>query len=222
MALAVRQQVDPSYLLQRTQWAPQGWSSIRSGVLRQVPGDQNGQPLVQLTLDAYEWDDVNAFGVGNTDSALSKLRDYIRAGGSDLYAYTLFRRDVVNLFGIHITSYRLVLLHSFVQLLEAAAVIMAIAFAAIFFIQYVTTGKSPALQDLTQAWSGVINSAGQAVGSAGGGIAAPFIWATVAAGAIAIAIARAGKSAGVNVRQPSAPKGSIGVRSGPVSGRIGN
>jgi hypothetical protein len=209
VAIAVRQQVDPSYLLQRTQWAPQGWSIVRQGVIRQVPGDVAGVPLIRLQLDAYEWDDVNAFGIGNTDDALGKLRAYIQAGGSDLYAYTLFTRTAFNFLGIRVTSYRLVLLHSIVQLLEAAVVIMAIAFAAIIFIQYVTTGHSPALQDLTQAWSGVINSAGQAVGSAGGGLAQPLIWATLFAGVVAIAFAQAQKSAGVKAPIPKGP--SIGA-----------
>jgi hypothetical protein len=222
MAIALKQAVDPSYLLQRSQWAPQGWGIVRQSVLRAVPGDQNGIPLVSLQVDAYEWDDVNAFGIGNTDDALTRLGNYIRAGGSDLYAYTLFRRTAFNFLGIRVTSYRLVLLHSLVQLLEGAVLIMAIAFAAIIFLQYVTTGHSPALTDLKNAWQGIISSAGQAVGAAGGGLATPFIWATIFAGVAAIGFASAQKSAGVKARIPAGPKGSVGLRTGPVTTRVGS
>jgi hypothetical protein len=220
VAIGIRQAVDPSYLLQRTQWAPQGWSPIRSAVLRQVPGNAMGVPLVQLQVDAYEWTDVNAFGIGNADDALARLRAYIQQGGSDLFAYTLFKRTAFNFLGVRVTSYRLVLLHSLVQLLEGAILIMAIAFAAVIFLQYVTTGHSPALTDLKNAWQGIIQSAGQAVGAAGAGVATPLIWLVIAGGVTAIAFASAQKSAGVKARTPNL-SGSVGTRTGPVTTRIG-
>ena len=222
MAVGLRQAVDPSYLLQQAQWQPQGWSVVRRGVLRQVPGDDFGQPIIQVTVEAIEWDDVQGFGIGNTDNALSQLAAEINRRGSNLYAYTLLKREIFNFLGVRAWSYRLVLLHGFVELVEWAILIMAIAFAAIIFIQYVTTGHSAALADLQQMWGSGVTSLGNAVGSAAGGLAAPFIWATLFAGTIAIAFAVAQKSAGVKARTPAAPKASIGLKTGPVSSRIGS
>jgi hypothetical protein len=227
VAIAVAQQVDPSYLLQPAQWEPQGWSVQRRGVTRQLPVYEDGTPAVHVQVEAFEWVDVNGFGVGNTDDAIGRLQQEIQSRGSHLYAFALLRRQVfnVNVFGIQVGqawSYRLVLLHSQVQLVGWAVVILAVAFAAIIFIQYLTTGHSPAMVDLRQFWGGLITDAGQAAGQAGAAVVSPFIWATAAAGAIALAFALAGKSAGVKTREPSAPKGSLGVRAGAVSGRIGN
>jgi hypothetical protein len=220
VAIAVKQVVDPAYLLKESSWAPQGWGVVRRGVIRPIPGDDQGRPIIPIQLDAFEWDDVRAFGIGNTDDALARLQQYIRAGGSDLYAYALLRREVANVLGVHIWSYRLLLLHSVVQLALGALSILAIAFAAIFFIQYLSTGHSTALQDLREMWTAGVTSAGQAVGEAGGGLATPFIWATVFAGTIAIGFALASKSAGVKARTPTAPRASVGVRTGPLSTRI--
>jgi hypothetical protein len=220
VAIAVKQVVDPAYLLREANWGPQGWHVVKRTVVKPVPGDAQGMPLIPIQLDAFEWIDVQAFGFGNTDDAMARLRREIQARGSDLYAYALLRREVVNVLGIHSWSYRLLILHSIVQLVEFAVLILAIAFAAIIFIQYLTTGHSLALDDLKGFWTGVIHEAGSAVGEAGGGIATPFIWATVFAGTIAIAFAVAGKGAGVKARTPSAPKASVGLRTGPLSTRI--
>jgi hypothetical protein len=224
VAVAIRQQVDPSYLLQPGQWRPQGWTVIRSQVLRQVQLGATGQPVVPVGVDAFEWTDFQGFGISRSDDGIARLNQAIAQRGGTLYAYTLFRRDIVNFLGIHFWSYRLLLLHNPgpLILVEWAVFILAAAFAAVIFIQYMTIGKSPALQDLAQAWSGVLNSAGQAVGTAGAGIAQPFIVVTIAAGVLAIAFASAQKSAGVHARTPTThvsgkvkgKHGELGVGSG--------
>jgi hypothetical protein len=227
VALSIKQQVDPSYLLRPSQWQPQGWSVLRQGVTRQLGVYTDGSLVTPVQVDAFEWVDVNGFGVGNADDGLSRLRSEIQRRGSDLYAYALLRREVfnVNVLGFQVGrawSYRLVVVHSIVQLVEFAVVILAIAFAAIIFIQYLTTGRSPAVDDMRAFWGGLITDAGNAAGQVGAGISEPFVWLTIAGGVTALAFALAGKSAGVKTRAPSQPRGQIGVRAGPVSGRVGN
>jgi hypothetical protein len=219
MAVAVPQAVDPSYLLQQSQWGPQGWSVVRRSVVRQLPVDAGGQPLVRTQLDAFEWTDFNAFGIGQTDDGIQKLRAEIQRRGSDLWAYALLRRQVFNALGVRIWSYRLLILHSIVELIGWAVFILAAAFAAIIFIQYVTMGRAPAVQDLQNFWSGLLQSAGSAVGQAGSGLSTPFIWVTVAAGAGAIFFALAGKEAGVKTRAPSIGA-TAGIKSKHLSGGI--
>lgn len=224
MAVGIRQQVDPSYLLRRAIWEAQGWRLVKGPqVLRQLPVYSDGTPLVRTQVDAIEWVDVQVFGIGNADDAVSRLRDEIQRRGSDLYAYALLKREIVNFLGVHTLSYRLVLLHSLVQLLGWAIAIMAIAFAAIIFIQYMTVGRSAALSDLQQFWGGLITNVGDAAGTAAGGIAQPFIWIMLAAGVVAIALAKGEQAAGVKTgHRVKAPSGSIGVRAGPVTGRVGS
>jgi hypothetical protein len=222
VAVAIRQQVDPSYLLRRANWQPQGWTVIRSSVLRQLPVYSDGTPAALTQVDAFEWVDAQLFGVGNADDGLTKLKAEIQRRGSDLYAYALLRREVVNVLGFHTWAYRLVLLHSLVQLLEWAVAILAIAFAAIIFIQYMTVGRSAALTDLQSFWGGLITDAGNAAGQVGAGISQPFIWIMLFGGVAAIIFAQAEKSAGVKTgHRPKAPATSIGVRTGPVSTRVG-
>jgi hypothetical protein len=220
VAVAIKQQIDPSALL--SGWKAEGWSVNRKGILRQIPGDAYGNPTIPLQIDAFEWLDVTLFGIGNVDDALSRLQGYIRAGGSDLYGYALFQRTDFDALGFKVWRYRLVLVHSIVQLLEAAVAILAIAFAAVIFIQYLTTGRSPAVADLQGLWSGIISSTGQAVGQAGAGIVTPYVWATFAAGGMAALIAVASKASGTNIKTPSGPKGSVGVRGGGLSARVGS
>jgi|SRR5579864_1477455 len=220
VAVALKQQIDPSALL--TGWKSQGWTVNRRAILRPIPGDSSGRPTVPLQVDAFEWLDVTLFGIGNTDDAISRLQGYIRAGGSDLYAYALFARTDFDALGFKVWRYRLVLVHSIVQLLEAAVAILAIAFAAVIFIQYLTTGHAPAVDDLKNLWGSGVISVGQAVGQAGAGVITPYVWATFAAGGMAVLIAVASKASGTNIRTPSGPKGSLGVRGGGLSARVGS
>ena len=222
MAVAIRQQVDPSYLLQRSQWGPQGWSVLRSTVVRQLPVYTNGTPAIATTVDSFEWVDAQLFGVGNADDGMSRLRTEIQRRGSDVFAYALLRRDVVNVLGFHVWSYRLVILHSLVQLLEWAVAILAIAFAAVLFIQYVTTGRAPALTDLGNFFSGLIKSAGDAGGTITSGLSQPFLVFMLAGGVAAILFAQAQKGAGVSAGRLKQPSGSIGLKTGPLSTRVGS
>ncbi len=225
VAVALRQVVDPSYLLQRAIWQSQGWNRVGGAViLRQIPiSDVTGLPTVQTTVDCFEWVDAQLFGVGNADDGMSRLRTEIQRRGSDLYAYQLLRREVVNALGFHVWSYRVVILHSLVQLLEWAVAILAIAFAAVIFIQYMTTGKAPALTDLGDFFGSLFKSAGDAGGTITSGLSTPFLVFMLAGGVAAILFAQAEKSAGVKAKGGlKHPSGSIGVKTGPVSTRIGN
>jgi hypothetical protein len=223
VAVAIRQQVDPSYLLRRPIWQSQGWSLYKGPtVVRQLPVYSNGTPAVQTQIDAFEWVDAQLFGVGNADDGVSKLRTEIQRRGSDLYAYALLRREVVNALGFHVWSYRLIILHSLVQLLEWAVAILAIAFAAVIFIQYLTTGHAAALDDLRSFFGGLITDAGTAGGEITSGLSQPFLVFMLAGGVAAILFAQAEKGAGVKakggIKQPS---GSIGLKTGPLSTRVG-
>jgi hypothetical protein len=225
VAVAIRQQVDPSYLLRPAIWRAQGWQLYRAPVvLRQLPVYSNGVPAVQTTVESFEWVDAQLFGVGNADDGMNKLRQAIRQRGSDLFAYAILRREVVNALGFHVWSYRVVLVHSLVQLLEWAVAILAIAFAAVIFIQYMTTGHAAAIDDLRGFFGGLITDAGSAGGQITGGLATPFLWASLFAGIAAIAFAQAEKKAGVTPaarHKPKTPTGSIGVKTGPISTRVG-
>lgn len=222
MATAIRQTATPGYLL--TGWQAEGWAVVRQQVIRQIPGDQNGVPTVHLQLDAFEWLDVAAFGLGGTDDAISRLQGYIRAGGSELYSYAMLSRTDFDALGVTVKRYRLVLCHSQVQLLGAAVVILAAAFAALIFWQYVTTGQSPALHDLQTLWGSAVTSTGQAIGSAGGeigsAISGTYINAVLALGAVAVLYSVIAKQAGVKAPPaPRAPSGSVGIKAGGLSAR---
>lgn len=207
----------PAALLQS---GSQGWSTMRQAVLRQVPGDQLGNPTIPVRVDAFEWVDVTLFGWGNVDNAAQQLRAAIQQRGSDLFAYALFRRIDVDLFGVKVVRYRMVLLHSFVELLEWAVAIMAIMFAAVIFIQYITTGQAPALNDLKALWGSAVTSVAQGAGSVAGSITSTYVWWVAALGGAAIAVSMISKSVGV--RAPSTVgHSSIGVRSGGITARAG-
>jgi hypothetical protein len=199
----------------------QGWRVVRQGVIKSVPGDQYGNPAIPIKPDAFEWLDVTLFGIGNTDNALQQLQQQLQQRGSDLYAYALFTRVDVDFLGVKAVRYRLVLLHGFVELLEWAVAIVAIAFAAVIFIQYVTTGSAPALKDLQALWGSAITSVGAAAGQVTGGITNTVLMWTAAAGLVTIALGRIAKEAGT--KAPPGPKlvGSIGVRAGGITGRVG-
>jgi hypothetical protein len=219
VAVAIRQTIDPPSLL--VGWRAQGWRTVRQGIITQVPGDAAGKPTVTLQLDAFEWIDVTFMGVGNTDDALQKLREYIRSGGSDLYAYALFTRTEIDDLGVKVIRYRLVLLHSLVQLLGAAILIIAIAFAAVIFIQYITTGRAPALDDLKSLWGSAVTSVGTAAGQVGQAVVAPYVWAMIALGGIAIAFSSISKTVGVKAPPVTRmPSGSVGVRTGILNAKL--
>jgi len=220
MAIAIKVQIDPGTLLNLE---AQGWQAVKKGVISSVPGDQYGNPAIPVKIDAFEWVDVTVFGWGNVDNAVQQLRDQIRARGSDLYAYALHSRVDFDALGIKVIRYRLTLLHSFVELLEWAVAILAVAFAAIIFWQYVTTGQSPALKDLQTLWGSAVTSVGSAGGQIVGSVTTAYIVAAVAAGGIAIALGMVAKQAGTKAPPgPRAPSTSIGVRAGPVTGRVGS
>src|SRR5260370_207080 len=172
VAIALARQVDPAYLLQASQWQPQGWRIVKGPtVLKQVPIYNDGTIAggLHLAVEGYEWDDLQGWGIGGSDGGGSRLRQAIQQSGSGPYADALLRGDVVNFLGIRITSYRLVLLHSQVQLLGWALLILAATFAAIIFIQYLTTGKAAALDDLNRFFAGLFKSVGDAGGAINAG-----------------------------------------------------
>jgi hypothetical protein len=218
MAVAIRISIDPSNLL--TGWQGDGWSVVRQSIITQVPGDATGKPIVHLQLDAFEWVDITFVGIGNADDAIAKLRSYIQAAGSDLYAYGLFHRVDVDLLGLKVQRYRLLLLHSQVQLVGLPLIILAAAFAALVFLQYITTGKTPVLQDLQNVWGSAVTSVGSAVGNVGSSIASTYIWATVAAAGLVIALNSVAKSAGVKAPPKTGPSGSVGVKTGILNAKL--
>jgi hypothetical protein len=227
VAVAIAQQVSPAYLLQSSQWRPQGWSVVKGPTtLRQISVYNDGslvpgQP--DLIVEGFEWDDLQGWGIGGSDGGLSQLRAAIQQRGSDLYAYALLRRDVANFLGIRITSYRLVLLHSAVALLGWALLILAATFAAVIFIQYLTTGRAPALDDLNRFFAGLFKSVGDAGGAIASGAAQPFVWLMLAGGVAAIAFALAERQVGVKTGyKPKLPSASVGVKTGAVSTRVGS
>lgn len=220
MAQAIRVASTPAFLL--AQWKADGWAIERQAITRQIPGDEHGNPIVHLQLDGFEWVDITFMGIGNVDDAIAKLRGYIQAAGSDLYSYALFKRTDVNVLGVKAVSYRLVLCHSQVQLVGAAVVIMAAAFAAIIFWQYITTGQAPALKDLQGLWGSAVTSVGSAVGVAGGAVTNAYWGWIIGLGGAAIAFSLISKDLGVkSPPPPRGPSGRIGVRTGGVSGSIG-
>jgi hypothetical protein len=220
--IALQQSADPHWLLTAES---QGWSVSRHGVLHTIPLNADGSIGPHVQLDAFEWVDIGVFGIDFTESAVAQLADQIAARGSSLYAYALFSQDRFNALGIRVTSYRLLLAHSQVQLLGWAVAILAAAFAAVIFIQYMTTGHSAAVDDLKNLWGSGVAAVGSAAGTVGQAIATPYIVATLAAGAIAIAVAQISKSRDLKgVRSPNVgpPRGSFSVRSGGASARIGS
>lgn len=217
MAVAIKIQTTPASLLASP---AQGWSTVRQAVLRPVPGDATGQPTIPIRVDAFEWVDVTLFGIGNTDNAVQQLQTAIRQRGSDLYAYALFRRTDVDALGVKVVRYRMLLLHSFVELLEWAVAIMAIAFAAVIFIQYLTTGQAPALKDLQQLWGSAVTSVGTAGQTIVSGATNAYIGWVVGLGGVALAFGLLSKETGARpARLPGS--GSFGVRSGGVTARVG-
>jgi hypothetical protein len=220
MAQAIRISSTPAFLL--SQWKGDGWAVVRQSIVRQIPGDAAGVPVVHLQLDGFEWLDITFMGIGNVDDAIAKLRGYIQAAGSDLYSYALFTRTDVNVVGVKVVRYRLVICHSQVQLVGAAVVIMAAAFAAIIFFQYITTGQAPALKDLEGLWGSAVTSVGSAVGTAGGAITNAYWGWVIGLGGAAIAFSLISKDLGVkSPPPPRGPQGSVGFKAGGATARIG-
>lgn len=220
MAVAIQQTADAHWLL--TQYPAAGWTVDRVVVLKPAPLNADGSLSSHVTLEAFEWTDVALVGLGNLGNAVSQLQAKIQSAGSDLYAYAVLEEPRFDALGVKVTSYRLLLLHSQVQLAAWAVVILAGAFAAVIFLQYLTTGQSPAVKDLQNLWGSGVTALGQAAGQVGGGIASAYIWATVASGAILIVIARVAKGAGVKSPPTSrGPSGSVSVKAGPATVKAG-
>lgn len=223
MAIAIREAATYDQLL--IQWQAQGWSQIRNSVLNQVPvGISSGHILIHTQLDAFEWTDVSAFGIGLTGDAVSQMAAYIKQAGSQLHAYALFSHVDFDLLGIKRMSYRLLLYHSQVQLGVAALAILAAAFAAAIFLQYIATGEPP-VQSIQQLWAGIVkpvqDGASGVISGATGSISTVYILGIAVAGAIAIAFGQAGKATGTKISPPKGgPGGSVGVRAGGVSARV--
>lgn len=222
VAIAIKQAATWDQLL--GQWQGQGWSQIRNAVLSPVPvGINSGQIMIPTQADAFEWKDVTFFGIGNTDDAVSRLQQLIQQGGSKLHAYALFKRVDVDVLGVKVVSYRLLLYHSIVQLGVAAVVILVVAFAALIYLQYVTTGQPP-VTAIKNLWSGIVQPVQDGVTgvvqSGAGAVSSVYILGIIAAGAIAIAFGQASKATGTKVSPPKGPSGSVGVRAGGVSARI--
>jgi hypothetical protein len=221
MATAIRQNATPEFLL--TQWKADGWATVRKVIVRQIPGDAQGNPTVHLQVDGFEWVDLTFLGVGNVDDAVSRLRAYIQAAGSDLYAYHLLTRTDINVLGVKLVRYRLVLVHSQVQLVGAAIVILAAAFAAIIFWQYVTVGHSVALTDLQNTFGSAVTSVGAAVGTAGGAITNAYWGWVIGLGAAAIGFSLISKDLGVKAPPPPrGPSVNVGAKAGGLSARVGS
>lgn len=221
MATAIRQNATPEFLL--SQWKADGWSTVRKVIVKQIPGDANGNPTVHLQVDGFEWVDVTLFGIGNVDDAISRLQGYIRAAGSELYCYHLMTRTDVNLLGLKIVRYRLVVVHSQVQLVGAAVVILAAAFAAIIFWQYVTVGHSVALADLQNTFGSAVTSVGAAVGQAGGAITNAYWGWVIGLGAVAVGFSLISKDLGVKAPPPPrGPSVNVGAKAGGLSARVGS
>ena len=225
MPIVTQQQTDPRFLLTK----PSGWDfAVAPRIVHQIPADQ----LPHVIVEGFEWNDVE-LGFGSVQqqaaAAVARLREAIQARGSDVYAYALLHHTDSNVclpvIGCVERSdrYRLVIAHSQIQIgFWGIIAIGTLFFAALVVYQYLTTGKSPALADLQAFWGSGVAAVGSAVGEAGGGLATPFVWLTIAGGVTALAFALAGKSAGVKTPAPRPVGGSIGVKAGPVSGRVGN
>lgn len=217
MAFAIRYTTTPAQLVG---WEAEGWTQISSKILRAIPGDAQGNPIPHVQFDAFEWEDISAFGIGNADSAVSQMQGYIRQAGSELWAWSMYKRTEFDALGVKAVRYRLLLSHSQVQLVGAAIVILAVAFSAIIFWQYVTTGQSPALKDLQNLWGSAVTSVGQAGGEIVSS-ATNTVWAwLIGLGGAAIAFSVIAKDLGV--KPPRAPAGSVGVRAGGVTARLGS
>lgn len=218
MAVAIKQTVTPAFLLD--QYQADGWSVIDQNVLTPIPVDSSGNYQVAIQLDAFEWLDASFVGIGATTDAVAQLRQLIQAGGSDLYAYAMFYRKDFDALGFKVDRYRIVLCHSIVQLLEAALAILVVAFAAVIFYQYITTGQSPALQDLENLWGAGVQALGSAAGEVGAGVVSPYVWAAVAVGGIAVGWSIIAKQAGVKAPDTSPPKASLGINTGVFNAKL--
>jgi hypothetical protein len=221
MATALQQQVDPSFLLSPARWSVDGWNLLDHRILKPVLVDAQGNLDPHVSIDGFEWEDVSLVGIGSLDNAMGQLRAAIQQRGSDLYSYAILSQDRFNVLGITVTSYRLVIVHSQVQVGAWAVAILFAAFAAIIFIQYLTTGHVPSLRDLQDLFGGAVSSVAQGAGQVGQAIVTPYVVAALAAGVIALAFSYTAKQAGVKAPTvKAAPSATFGGRAGPFSGRV--
>lgn len=214
VAVAIKIQANPADLLRS---AELGWHDLGGAVLTPAVIDANGTPLA--TVEAFEWVDVSLFGWGNTTNVTAQLAQQIKARGSALHAYRIYTRTDLNFGGVKAVRYRLLLLHSFVELAEWAVAILAIGFAAVIFLQYLTTGRAPALTDLQNLWGSAVGSVGAAAGTVASSATSTAIGWAVALGGVALAFGLLAKTAGV--KAPRAPTSAIGLRAGPLTTRLG-
>lgn len=195
-----------------------GWKVVKARTL--IPDVGPALAGGHLTIDAIEWRDVAFLGFGNADLAASQFQTYIEQAGSHLYAWAVMQHDDFDALGFTVRSYRLLLLHSQIQI--GAGVIIAIvvaAFAALVIYQYYTQGSSPALDELTKVWRDLVSATVNPVAQA-----AISWWVVGAVAAAGIALASGAVARRLDVKAPPAPKPpSIGIEAEARSkaGKIG-
>lgn len=177
-----------------------GWQVVR---MRTIHPDISGALAAgHLTLEAVEWKDLAFLGLGNLDLAASNFEQYIAQQGSQLYAWAVMEHTDFDALGVEIKAYRLLLLHSQIQIGAGAIIaILVAAFLAVIIWQYVTTGSSPVLDELQKVWSDLISATVKPIATAGLSV---WVIGIGLAGAAALAFGVAGKKLGVAA--PPAPK----------------
>lgn len=178
-----------------------GWSLAMSRTL--IADVTAALDAGHLQLDAVEWKDLSFLGLGNVNLATSQFQSYIEQQGSQLYAWAVMEHDDFDAAGVQIKAYRLLLLHSQIQIgVGAIVAIMVAAFLALVVWQYVTKGESPILDELQKIWADLVSSTINPIA------AAATEWYVVAigvAGVAALAFGLAGKRLGVAPPPPPRP-----------------
>jgi hypothetical protein len=113
---------------------------------------------------------------------------------------------------VSVTRYRLILCHSFAQIL---IVVAAILIFAVIVYQYTTMGNSPVGDALNKAWSGLWQGAASGVGQ---GVGQGLAWIMIPIGGLFLLYAVAGKKLGVE--PPPPPKTHVEVKGGPVTAGV--
>lgn len=197
--LVIKQSADDHVLI--TQAFADGWSIVTSKTLH--PDVGAALAAGHLQLDAIEWKDLAFLGLGNVDLAASQFERYIAAQGSQLYAWAVMQHVDFDEVGVEIKAYRLLLLHSQIQIGAGAIIaIVVAAFLAVVIWQYVTTGSSPVLDELSKVWHDLVTSTVNPIATAA---TEWYVIAAGAAGVIALAFGLAGKRLGVAPPPPPKP-----------------
>lgn len=183
-----------------------GWQVVKARTL--IPDVGAALAGGHLVIDAIEWRDVAFLGFGNADLAASQFQTYIEQAGSHLYAWAVMQHDDFNLLGFSVRSYRLLLLHSQIQIGAGAIIaIVVAAFAALVIYQYYTQGSSPALDELTKIWHDLVSATVNPVAEA-----AISWWVVGALAAAGIALASGAAAKRLDVKAPPVPKPpSVGI-----------